>query len=86
MYPCHSNGKEFPDSVVKPVKADNRHCYHGDFLTPQLLLILGSPSGDGEDYENEPPLLEELGINFSHIKEKTFAVLNPVGSASAEIN
>uniref|UniRef100_A0A0N5AWC3 Protein YIPF n=1 Tax=Syphacia muris TaxID=451379 RepID=A0A0N5AWC3_9BILA len=33
-----------------------------------------------EDYDNEPPLLEELGINFSHIWEKTLAVLNPVGS------
>ncbi|VDM83671.1 unnamed protein product, partial [Strongylus vulgaris] len=38
-----------------------------------------------EDYENEPPLLEELGINFSHIKEKTFAVLNPAGTASPEV-
>lgn len=30
-------------------------------------------------------MLEELGINFSHIKEKTFAVLNPTGSASPEV-
>lgn len=27
--------------------------------------------------EGEPPLLEELGINFDHIKRKSFAVLNP---------
>ncbi|PAV68703.1 hypothetical protein WR25_15134 isoform A [Diploscapter pachys] len=40
---------------------------------------------DGEDYDNEPPLLEELGINFSHIREKTVAVLNPTGTASAEV-
>ncbi|KAI8049730.1 hypothetical protein BDF22DRAFT_622998, partial [Syncephalis plumigaleata] len=26
----------------------------------------------------EPPLLEELGVNFGHIKEKSFAVLNPL--------
>eukprot|EP01126_Amoeba_proteus_P034372 TRINITY_DN3423_c0_g1_i3.p1 TRINITY_DN3423_c0_g1~~TRINITY_DN3423_c0_g1_i3.p1 ORF type:complete len:258 (-),score=26.62 TRINITY_DN3423_c0_g1_i3:478-1251(-) len=26
---------------------------------------------------DEPPLLEELGINFDHIKRKTFSVLNP---------
>ncbi|RTG89627.1 protein transport protein YIP1, partial [Schistosoma bovis] len=26
--------------------------------------------GKEEDYENEPPLLEELGINFSHIVQK----------------
>ncbi|KAK9422308.1 hypothetical protein AB5N19_03041 [Seiridium cardinale] len=30
-----------------------------------------------EGYENEPPLLEELGINFDHIQRKTVAVLNP---------
>lgn len=29
------------------------------------------------DYENEPPLLEELGINFDHIWTKTQAVLIP---------
>ncbi|KAJ2502768.1 hypothetical protein GGH96_000785 [Coemansia sp. RSA 1972] len=28
-------------------------------------------------FPNEPPLLEELGINFQHIKSKTLAVLNP---------
>ncbi|KAH8666489.1 hypothetical protein BX600DRAFT_549561 [Xylariales sp. PMI_506] len=30
-----------------------------------------------EGYENEPPLLEELGVNFDHIQKKTLAVLNP---------
>jgi len=28
-------------------------------------------------FESEPPLLEELGINFDHIYQKTVAVLNP---------
>ncbi len=32
---------------------------------------------DDEDYENEPPLLEELGINFEHICSKTLAVILP---------
>lgn len=32
---------------------------------------------DDEDYENEPPLLEELGINFEHIWSKTLAVIIP---------
>ncbi|CAK7900994.1 protein transport protein Yip1p [[Candida] anglica] len=41
-------------------------------LTPGLLAAFGT-SG----YPNEPPLLEELGINFVHIKMKTLAVLNP---------
>lgn len=30
-----------------------------------------------EDYQNEPPLLEELGIHFDHIWAKTQAVLIP---------
>ncbi|KAI0958665.1 hypothetical protein AcV7_004415 [Taiwanofungus camphoratus] len=29
-------------------------------------------------FEGEPPLLEELGINFSHIQAKSLAVLNPL--------
>ncbi|KAK1782443.1 hypothetical protein QBC45DRAFT_344497 [Copromyces sp. CBS 386.78] len=32
-----------------------------------------------EGYEGEPPLLEELGVNFGHIRSKTLAVLNPFG-------
>jgi hypothetical protein len=32
-----------------------------------------------EDYENEPPLLEELGVNFPHIYSKSRAVLFPYG-------
>lgn len=31
----------------------------------------------GSDFDDEPPLLEELGINFDHIWEKTLSVLNP---------
>ncbi|RKF73377.1 Protein transport protein yip1 [Golovinomyces cichoracearum] len=31
-----------------------------------------------EGYEGEPTLLEELGVNFSHIRSKTLAVLNPL--------
>ncbi|OAA70704.1 hypothetical protein ISF_02678 [Cordyceps fumosorosea ARSEF 2679] len=30
-----------------------------------------------EGYDGEPPLLEELGVNFGHIQSKTLAVLNP---------
>lgn len=37
-----------------------------------------------EDYENEPPLLEELDINFSHILGKTKAVLKPFGKSTSQ--
>lgn len=36
------------------------------------------PDDDDEDYDNEPPLLEELGINFEHIWSKTLAVIVPM--------
>ncbi|KAL2266016.1 hypothetical protein VTJ83DRAFT_5368 [Remersonia thermophila] len=31
-----------------------------------------------EGYPGEPPLLEELGVNVGHIRQKTLAVLNPL--------
>ena len=37
------------------------------------------------DIDNEPPLLEELGINFEHIFMKTKCVLNPLAKPDASI-
>lgn len=50
----------------------------GGELTPGILAAFGT-SG----YPGEAPLLEELGINFSHIKGKTLAVLNPFNRSIA---
>jgi len=36
-------------------------------------------------FEGEPPLLEELGINFSHIRAKSLTVLNPLRGVDARI-
>uniref|UniRef100_A0A8C1BTU1 Zgc:123321 n=2 Tax=Cyprinus carpio TaxID=7962 RepID=A0A8C1BTU1_CYPCA len=38
-----------------------------------------------DSYEEEPPLLEELGINFDHIWQKTLTVLNPLKPADGSI-
>lgn len=38
-----------------------------------------------EGYEGEPPLLEELGVNFGHIKVKTLTVLNPLARVDQHI-
>jgi len=38
-----------------------------------------------EGYDGEPPLLEELGVNFSHIKLKTLTVLNPLARIDQHI-
>jgi len=44
-------------------------------------------SGDAYDdeFSNEPPLLEELGINPEHIFQKTLAVLNPFRATRADV-
>ncbi|KAI2800493.1 hypothetical protein RDWZM_009151 [Blomia tropicalis] len=39
----------------------------------------------GDQFADEPPLLEELGINFEHIMQKTVAVLNPLKQTDANI-
>jgi len=46
---------------------------------------LNSYSTQDDDYENEPPLLEELGIRFDHIWSKTQAVLYPVKQVNEHI-
>ena len=38
---------------------------------------------DPHEFDNEPPLLEELGINFTHIRTKSLAVLLPMKFASS---
>ncbi|XP_020496938.2 protein YIPF5-like [Labrus bergylta] len=57
--------------------------YPGQFYQPAM------PSGavhTGIDSpEEEPPLLEELGINFDHIWQKTLTVLNPFKPADGSI-
>eukprot|EP00164_Ancoracysta_twista_P000528 GFYU01000706.1.p1 GENE.GFYU01000706.1~~GFYU01000706.1.p1 ORF type:complete len:252 (-),score=57.71 GFYU01000706.1:161-916(-) len=49
----------------------------------------GSFSGAGGaapvNYDDEPPLLEELGINFDHIYTKTYAVLHPRKGVDAHL-
>ncbi|EFA76228.1 Yip1 domain-containing protein [Heterostelium album PN500] len=43
----------------------------------------GTPSVDS--FDDELPLLEELGINFDHIKKKTLSVLNPFKKIDSHI-
>ncbi|KAF0717783.1 Aste57867_2100 [Aphanomyces stellatus] len=45
----------------------------------------GAATYGGDDFENEPPLMEELGINFEHIWTKTQVVLNPTKEVSEHI-
>lgn len=42
-------------------------------------------SSSDDPYAEEPPLLEELGINFDQITQKTLAVVNPLRTTDANI-
>lgn len=46
---------------------------------------LQTETNNTDDFENEPPLLEELGVNFNYIQQKTLAVLNPFGIITKDI-
>lgn len=53
-----------------------------DYDTPLTQGILAAFSTSG--YPGEPPLFEELGVNFSHIKAKTLAVLGLKSTSLSE--
>ncbi|XP_040916489.1 protein YIPF7 [Toxotes jaculatrix] len=55
--------------------------YTGQFYQPAMPC--GSVGTDSP--EEEPPLLEELGISFDHIWQKTLTVLNPFKPADGSI-
>lgn len=63
--------------------------YTGQMFIPEAAPDLGSfkhrPGFQGQGFEDEPPLLEELGINPDHIMQKTLTVLNPMRSTDASI-
>ncbi|XP_060563208.1 protein YIPF5-like isoform X2 [Ruditapes philippinarum] len=58
--------------------------YNPSILTPDSAQAFSAPPG-GDNYEDEPPLMEELGINFDHIVQKTMAVLNPLKQTQHEL-
>ncbi|NP_001187872.1 protein YIPF5-like [Ictalurus punctatus] len=55
--------------------------------TGQMFQPAASPGAaeHTDSFEEEPPLLEELGINFDHIWQKTLTVLNPMKPADGSI-
>ena len=50
----------------------------GGYAANPYVGSIGNMNGGEEDYDNEPPLLEELGIRFDHIWSKTQAVIHPL--------
>ncbi|XP_031624680.1 protein YIPF5 [Contarinia nasturtii] len=60
--------------------------YTGSYYDPNAYAA-PDPIYDGanSDFDNEPPLLEELGINPNHILQKTLSVLNPLRTTDQTI-
>lgn len=52
--------------------------YTGQIMTPDPMAGPPDTTGYTDSFDDEPPLLEELGINFEHIYQKTLTVLNPI--------
>jgi hypothetical protein len=69
----------------RPSLEGNVNAAQGSIVTPGASGYTGSiqPAGGWwtafgtGGFEGEPPLLEELDINFSHIRDKSMTVLNP---------
>ncbi|NXE58554.1 YIPF7 protein, partial [Calcarius ornatus] len=59
--------------------------YSGSILQPAYSPSTPSQLGYVDGFDEEPPLLEELGINFEHIWQKTLTVLNPMKPADGSI-
>ncbi|XP_048459533.1 protein YIPF5-like [Rhincodon typus] len=60
--------------------------YTGQIYQPTPTFTPSSPqSVYGNSFEDEAPLLEELGINFDHIWQKTLTVLHPLKAADGTI-
>merc|ERR1719384_1622412 len=61
--------------------------YTGQMFVPdsQPSPSYGGHAGQTDGFEDEPPLLEELGINPDHIMQKTLTVLNPFRATDASV-
>ncbi|NWZ99357.1 YIPF7 protein, partial [Nesospiza acunhae] len=68
-----------PDMLLSP------QSYSGSILQPAYSPDAPSQLGYVDGFDEEPPLLEELGINFEHIWQKTLTVLNPMKPADGSI-
>ena len=79
----HNYKKNYPfDQINNPIIQPKLTSYgfDGNSVNPSLYPNNTSTSSQinrSNQYENEPPLLEELGINLQHIKKKTISVLIP---------
>ncbi|MEJ1280157.1 Yip1 domain family member 5 [Cricetulus griseus] len=71
---------------VPPDMMQAQQTYTGQIYQPTQAYPSTTPQPYyGDSFEEEPPLLEELGINFDHIWQKTLTVLHPLRVADGSI-
>ncbi|KAM4034142.1 protein YIPF5-like [Anomaloglossus baeobatrachus] len=71
---------------MPPDMMSQQQPYTGQIYQPTQTYTPTSPdSVYGSSFDDEPPLLEELGINFDHIWQKTLTVLHPLKVADGSI-
>ncbi|XP_051534318.1 protein YIPF5-like [Myxocyprinus asiaticus] len=76
-----SMGYSAPPGMIPPQQP-----YMGQIYQPTPAFTpTSSQSIYSSSFEDEPPLLEELGINFDHIWQKTLTVLHPLKAADGSI-
>lgn len=79
--PTHTN-----NAFVGPMVQMGRTTAQPNGNTVGISSNTMTPIPGMEDYDNEPPLLEELGINLDHIRTKSLAVLLPMKYAKSNID
>ncbi|NXF89561.1 YIPF5 protein, partial [Eubucco bourcierii] len=87
-YNKHYGGYEYSQQsgFVPPEMVQQQQPYTGQILQPtQSYAPTSAQAFYGTNFEDEPPLLEELGINFDHIWQKTLTVLHPLKVADGSI-
>ncbi|XP_036890015.1 protein YIPF7 [Sturnira hondurensis] len=83
--PRNPRASDQPQPAFVPPEAVMSAGYTGQVFQPASTSAYYSPSPYVDGFDEEPPLLEELGINFDHIWQKTLTVLNPLKPADGSI-
>ncbi|XP_062991429.1 protein YIPF7 [Elgaria multicarinata webbii] len=73
------------DTFAPPEMFSSSQPYQGQIFQPAYASEFPPNSAYSDSFDEEPPLLEELGINFDHIWQKTLTVLNPAKPADGSI-
>ncbi|KAJ7326655.1 hypothetical protein JRQ81_016414 [Phrynocephalus forsythii] len=76
-------GMPQPEAFAPPGTLSSSQLYAGQIFQPASEFPSNTVYSDS--FDEEPPLLEELGINFDHIWQKTLTVLNPMKPADGSI-